>query len=116
MMPPTRVQCELRRIPLPLTLVNKQGESLLFVPELSEGCAPGLRLWIGAKPQRDVSGLHSPPHHLHHLVAESLQICLVAELRREGLHGLSRIVLVAVEEPIYERLDTPPEGREQSRY
>jgi len=39
---------EVRRIPIPRTSVNKQGESLLFVPELSEGCAPGLRLSIGA--------------------------------------------------------------------
>ena len=38
---------ELRRIPLPRTPVNKQGEGLL-VPELPEGGAPGLWPRIGA--------------------------------------------------------------------
>src|SRR5215211_5377489 len=39
------------------------------------------------------------------VVAQRLQVCLISELGGEGFQGLSRIVLAAVEAPVYERLD-----------
>jgi hypothetical protein len=62
------------------------------------------------QPQRDVGWLYRLVHHAHQLIAEPVQVGLITQLGREGFQGLSRIVLAAVEAPVYERLDAAPEG------
>src|SRR5829696_3131670 len=94
---------ELPRIPIPRTRVNK---SLLACLLALPGC-------VRAQPQRDVCGLHSLPYHPHQVFAQGVQVCFVAQLSREGLQGLSSIVLPAVEAPVYEGLDATPQGGEQ---
>jgi hypothetical protein len=74
------------------------------VPELFEGWAPVLGLWIGAKPQGDVSGLHSPPRYPHHVAAEGTKVRLFSQPGVEGLKRLCGVVLAAVEAPVYEAL------------
>src|SRR5919106_5674087 len=49
--------------------------------------------------------LHRLPNYSDEVVAEGAQVCLVAQLRGECLKGLPRIVLVAIEAAVYERLD-----------
>jgi hypothetical protein len=52
--------------------------------------------------------LHHLLYHAHQIFAECVQVCFVTQLGREGFQGLSSIVLAAVEDPVYERLYTPP--------
>jgi hypothetical protein len=59
--------------------------------------------------------LHRLPHHPHQIIAQGVQLRLFAEPRREGFQGLPGIVLAAVEAPIYERLDAPPQRSEKRR-
>ena len=58
--------------------------------------------------------LHRFPHHTYQIVAQGLEVCLVPELGREGFQGLPRVVLTALEASIYERLNSSPQGAEQS--
>src|SRR5215204_2143719 len=72
---------------------------------------PRHRIW--AQAQRDVLGLHRLLHYIHHFVAESLQICLLPELGREGLQGLPGVVLASVETTVDETLYAGSQGVEQ---
>src|SRR5215212_4376347 len=56
------------------------------------------------EPHAHVCRLHRLPHHSDEVVAEGSQVRFVAQFGREGFKGLSRIVLVAVEAAVYERL------------
>jgi hypothetical protein len=40
------------------------------------------RWWVGAQPQRDVSGLHSLPHHHYQFGVQGVQVRLISELGR----------------------------------
>src|SRR5215210_671970 len=75
-----------------------------------------LRLTVGTQPQGDVGWLHRLLHHTHQVVAKGVQVRFVSQRRGEGFQGLPRVVLPTVEAPVYERLDAPPQGREQGRY
>jgi hypothetical protein len=68
---------------------------------------------VGVQPQGDVGRLHGLPHHPDEIIAECVEVGFVAKLGREGVQGLGSVVLAAVEAPIYEGLDAPPEGSEQ---
>jgi hypothetical protein len=57
--------------------------------------------------------LHRLPYHPYQVIAQGIQVCLVAQLGREGFQGLGCIVLAAIEAPVYERLDTSPQGVEE---
>src|SRR5215212_2043645 len=71
---------------------------------------------IGSQPQRDVRRLHGLPDHTFQIIAQGVQVGLLPELGRESLKGLSRVVLPAVEAPVYEALDAMSQGVEQSGY
>ncbi len=60
--------CELRRTPLSPKAVNKA----LLVWLLA------LLSWLGAQPQRDVSGLHRIPYHAHKFVTHDVEVCFPA--------------------------------------
>jgi hypothetical protein len=62
-----------------------------------------------------VLGLHRISHHSHEVIAKNFQGGLISKLCGEGFQRLSGVVLAAVEAPVYERLDAPPQGAEQSR-
>src|SRR5215211_5304770 len=76
---------------------------------------PSPRWLVGTQPQRHVRRLHRLPYHSHQVVIEGFQICLVPELGREGFKGLPRVVLPAIEPPVYERLDATPQRSKQCR-
>jgi hypothetical protein len=63
-----------------------------------------------------VGRLHRLPHHSYQIVAQSVQICLVSKLGREGFEGLGSVVLTPVEATIHERLHPPTQRVEQRRY
>ena len=60
--------------------------------------------------------LHRLPYHTYQVVAQCLQICLVAQLGREGFQGLSSVVLTAVKDPVYEALYAAFDRNEEGRY
>jgi hypothetical protein len=68
------------------------------------------------EPQGDVGGLHRLPDHARQVVAQGVQIGLVAQRGREGFQGLPRVVLPTVEATVYEGLDVVSQGVEQSGY
>src|SRR5215211_7645901 len=76
---------------------------------------PALGLRVGTQPQCDVLRLHRLLHHPYQAVAEGAQICLVTQPGVEGAEHLCRIILPAVETPVYNRLDTPSQRSEKSR-
>jgi hypothetical protein len=47
-----------------------------------------------------VGRLYRLPYHPHQIIAECVQVCLVAQSGREDFQGLSRVVLAAVEAPV----------------
>ena len=57
--------------------------------------------------------LHRISNHAYEFAIERLKVSLLAELCGEGIERLPRIVLAAVEAPVYEGLDAPPQGVEQ---
>src|SRR5215208_8156329 len=65
---------------------------------------------------RDVGWLHRFAHHTYQVVAKCLQVCFVAQLQREPFKRLGGVVLLSVEAPVYEGLDTTPQGGEQRCY
>src|SRR5215217_4467564 len=67
------------------------------------------------QPQRDVGRLHRLPNYPHEVVVQGFEVCLVPELGREGFEGLSSVVLLTVEAPVYETLDSTPQGSKQGR-
>src|SRR5215204_7416516 len=71
---------------------------------------------LGFQPQRNVGWLHSLPYHTYQVLAQGVQVCLVAQLGREGFQGLPGIVLPPVETPVYERLYVPPQRGKYRRY
>jgi hypothetical protein len=60
-----------------------------------------------------VGWLHRLPYHPYQIIAKCVQVCLVAQLGREGFQGLPRIVLAAIEAAIYEALYATPQGFKQ---
>ena len=68
---------------------------------------------VGTQPHRDVRRLHRLPDHLQQIVAQSIEVRLFSELGGEALEGLSGIILLAVEAPVYERLYAPSQRVEQ---
>src|SRR5215208_2617752 len=77
-----------------------------------------LAIWgrLGTQPQGDVGWLHRLPHLPYQVVAQGVQVCLVPEPDREDFEGLPRVVLAAVETPIYEALCATPQRVEQGSY
>jgi hypothetical protein len=71
---------------------------------------------VGTQPQSDVLRLHRLPRYYHQIVAQGSEVGLIPERRREALESLSRIILLAVEAPVYERLYAPSQGVEQGCY
>src|SRR5829696_5540252 len=100
--------CELPRITLPRTWVNK-GKKVLM-------CLLALRSRIGMQPQRDVGGLHRLPYHSHQIHLQRLEVRLVPQLDGEGFQGLPCVVFAAVEAAVDEGLDAAPQGVEERRY
>jgi hypothetical protein len=47
-------------------------------------CLLTLRCCLGTQPQRDVGGLHRVPYYPYKVAAQSIEVCLVSELGREG--------------------------------
>src|SRR5215208_5014316 len=70
---------------------------------------------LGFQPQRNVGWLHSLPYHTYQVLAQCVQVCLVAQLGREGFQGLPGIVFPSIEAAIYEALYAPPQGSKQRR-
>ncbi len=62
---------------------------------------------VGVQPQGDVGGLHRLPYHPDQIIAKCAQVCFVAQLGREGFHGLCSVVLTAIEAPVNNSLNTP---------
>src|SRR5215217_8302573 len=94
--------CELPRIPLPRTWVNK-GKKVLM-------CLLALRSpRVGMQPQRDVGGLHRLPYHFHQILLQRLEVRLVPQLDGEGFQGLPYVVFAAVEAAVDEALDMAPQ-------
>jgi len=65
------------------------------------------------QPQRGVCWLHRLPHHPHQIVAQGVQVSLVAQLCRGVFECLSSVVLPAVEAAIDKRPDASPQRVEQ---
>ena len=68
------------------------------------------------QPQRDVLWLHRLPYHPYQVIAQCVEIGIVTQLGGEGFQGLSGIVLLTVEAPVYEGLNTSSQGVEQRCY
>src|SRR5215210_4774760 len=85
-------------------------------PARSSGVLASLWSGIRAQPQRDVGGLHRPPHDLDEVVAQGVEIRLVSKLGREALQRLYRIVLPTVEAAVDKALDAAPQRVEQGGY
>src|ERR671921_1750120 len=92
-----------------LLLIVVPAEQLLVYLPVPGGCG-------GPQPQIYVLWLHRLPDHCHQIVAQSIQGRLVSELGGEALESLLRVILLAVEAPIYERLNAPSQGVEQCCY
>jgi hypothetical protein len=67
-----------------------------------------LLLWLrpitgrfGAQPQGDVGGLHRLPYQPDQVVAQGLQVCLVAQRHGERFDGRSCVVLAEVKAYVY---------------
>jgi hypothetical protein len=77
-----------------------------------------LALWggLGAKPQRNVLGLHGGPDHLYHMVSQGFQIRLFSQPGIEDGKRLRGVVLASVEASVYETLYTPPKRVEEGCY
>jgi hypothetical protein len=70
---------------------------------------------VGAQPQGDLGRLHRLPYHPYQIIAKCVQVCFFAQLGRESFQGLSRVLLIAVEAPVYKALNAPPERSKQRR-
>ena len=70
-------------------------------------CLMVLRGRLGTQPQGDVGGLHRLPYHTHEIIAKRVQVCLVAQLGREGFQGFGSVVFAAVEATVDKALDAP---------
>src|SRR5215208_7561695 len=96
---------ELPKTPLLLgTSVNKAASLPAGLPSL-----------LGFQPQRNVDRLHSLPYHTYQVLAQCVQVSLVAQLGREGFQGLPGIVFPSIEAAIYEALYAPSQGDEKGR-
>ena len=92
-----------------LLLIVVPAEQLLVYLPVPGGCG-------GPQPQIYVLWLHRLPDHCHQIVAQSIEVRLVSKLGGEALESLLRVILLAVEAPIYERLNAPSQGVEQCCY
>src|SRR5215203_3969270 len=91
-------------------VVGRSAQKRLLV------CVPVPGGCVGTQPQSDVLRLHRLPHHSHQIGAQSIEVRLVSKLGGEALKRLSRVILLAVEAPFYERLYTPSQRVEQGCY
>src|SRR5215203_6653738 len=98
MMPPGEARC----IQEGLAPQRRGGRCQVLRASAMRSWASHSSAGIGSQPQRDVLRLHRLPDHTYQVIAQSVQIGLVAQSGREGFQGLSRIVLPAVEAPVYE--------------
>src|SRR5688572_29252239 len=88
---------------------NCVRKRLLVCLPVSGGC-------VGTQPQSDVLRLHRLLHHSYQVAAQGIEVRLVSKLGGEALKRLCRVILLAVEAPIYERLYTPSQRVEQGCY
>src|SRR5215210_1211694 len=68
---------------------------------------------IWTQPQRDVFRLNRFPDDSNQFLVQAVEVRLVAQAGGEGVERLSRVVLLSVEAPVYERLDAASQGVEQ---
>src|ERR671911_1823886 len=73
------------------------------------------RARLRTQPQRDAGWLHRLPYHPYQVVAQGVEVCFIAQLRRESFKGLRCIVFLSVEAAVYERLDATPQRSKQRR-
>src|ERR671910_2749539 len=66
------------------------------------------------QPERDVLWLHRVPHHGQDVAAQGVEVRIISKLGGELFEGLRRVVLVAVEAPVYELLHAVAQRIEQS--
>jgi hypothetical protein len=75
-----------------------------------------IRGLVGTQPQSDVLRLHRLLHHPYQVVAQGIEVRLVPELCGETLKSLPRVILLAVEATVDERLGAPSQRVEQGCY